>query len=44
VETVDAQGAHHLVSVTTGLFDNADALVQVSGDLTPGEQVVVPAT
>jgi hypothetical protein len=44
VETVDAQGAHQLVSVATGLFDDADGLVQVSGDLTPGEQVVVPAT
>ena len=44
VETVDAQGAHQLVAVATGLFDDADGLVQASGNLTPGEQVVVPAT
>ncbi len=44
VETVDAQGAHHLVPVTLGLFDDADGLVQVSGKLHTGDQVVVPAT
>jgi hypothetical protein len=38
------QGAvHHLVPVTPGLFDDADQLVQVSGSLSAGERVVVPA-
>jgi multidrug efflux pump subunit AcrA (membrane-fusion protein) len=44
VETVDARSIHHLVRVTLGLFDDADGLVQVTGDLRPGQQVVVPAT
>jgi hypothetical protein len=44
VETVDGQGAHRLVPVTLGLFDDANGLVQVSGELSAGQQVVVPAT
>jgi hypothetical protein len=45
VETVDAHGAHHLVPVTLGLFDDADGLVQVtSQQLSPGQAIVVPAT
>jgi hypothetical protein len=44
VETVDAHGTHRLVAVRTGLFDDADGRVQVSGSLSPGQQVVVPAT
>jgi hypothetical protein len=44
VETVDAHAVHHLVPVALGLFDDADGLVQVTGDLHPGQQVVVPAT
>jgi multidrug efflux pump subunit AcrA (membrane-fusion protein) len=44
VETVDARGVHQLVAVSLGLFDDADGLVQVSGDLTPGESIVVPTT
>jgi len=44
VETVDSRGAHRLVPVTVGMFDDADGLVQVSGKLSAGEQVVVPAT
>jgi hypothetical protein len=44
IETVDARGVHRLVPVTVGMFDDADGLVQVSGNLTAGEQVVVPAT
>ncbi|MEV5750004.1 HlyD family efflux transporter periplasmic adaptor subunit [Actinoallomurus sp. NPDC052308] len=44
VEKVDARGAHGVVPVTLGLFDNADGLVQVSGNLAPGDRVVVPAT
>jgi hypothetical protein len=45
IETIDAQGAHHLVPVTLGLFDDAAGLVQVSGrGVAPGERVVVPST
>jgi peptidoglycan hydrolase-like protein with peptidoglycan-binding domain len=44
VELVDARGVHHLMSVTPGLFDDADGLVQVSGSLSAGERVVVPST
>jgi peptidoglycan hydrolase-like protein with peptidoglycan-binding domain len=43
VEEVAANGVHHLVAVTTGLFDDADGLVQVSGPgLAAGQRVVVP--
>ena len=43
VEVVDTDGVHHLVSVTLGLFDDADGLVQVTGtSLAAGQQVVVP--
>ncbi|GAA3212970.1 peptidoglycan-binding protein [Nonomuraea helvata] len=44
VETRDATGARRLVPISLGLFDDANGLVQVKGDLTPGQQVVVPAT
>ena len=45
VETIDPAGVHHLVAVTTGpVFDDADGLVQVTGALTSGERLVVPAT
>lgn len=45
VEVVGAGGAHHLVPVSLGLFDDADELVQVSGSgLAAGQHVVVPAT
>jgi hypothetical protein len=44
VETVDAHGVHRLVPVTLGLFDDANGLVQVSGELSAGQHVVVPAT
>jgi hypothetical protein len=44
VEVVSAAGAHHLVKVTPGLFDDAAGLVQVSGaGLAAGQRVVVPA-
>jgi multidrug efflux pump subunit AcrA (membrane-fusion protein) len=37
--------AHHLVAVSVGLFDDAEGLVQVSGQgLSAGQRVVVPAT
>jgi len=43
VEEVPADGVHHLVAVTTGLFDDADGLVQVSGPgIAAGQRVVVP--
>ena len=45
VEVVDAAGAHRLVPVTLGLFDDAEGLVQVSGSgLRAGERIVVPAS
>jgi hypothetical protein len=41
-----AEGAaHRLESVTTGLFDDAEGLVQVSGpSVRAGQRVVVPST
>ena len=43
VEEVGAHGTHQLVPVTTGLFDDADGIVQVSGSgLAVGMHVVVP--
>ena len=43
LEEVGAAGVHHLVAVSTGLFDDADGLVQVSGaGLAAGQSVVVP--
>ncbi len=44
VEVVGAGGRHHLVPVTVGLFDDAAGLVQVTGNLAPGQKVVVPGT
>jgi hypothetical protein len=44
VEVIGAGGNRHLVPVTVGIFDDTSGLVQVTGNLTPGEQVVVPAT
>ena len=44
VEVVGASGAHHLVPVRVGMFDNAAGLVQVSGPgLAVGQHVVVPS-
>jgi multidrug efflux pump subunit AcrA (membrane-fusion protein) len=42
VETVNAQGVHKLVAVSLGTFDDAAGTVQVTGDLRPGERIVVP--
>jgi hypothetical protein len=39
---VTGPGGHHLVKVTPGLFDDAAGTVQVAGNLTPGQRVVVP--
>src|SRR5439155_22563507 len=45
VEVSGAGGARRLVSVTTGLFDDAQGLVEVSGTgLHTGQRVVVPAS
>ena len=44
VEVAGAGGRHHLATVTTGVFDDAAGLVQVSGSgLDAGQRVVVPA-
>ena len=45
VEVVGTNGVHHLVSVSLGLFDDADGLVQVTGSgLAAGQHVVVPGS
>lgn len=45
VEVADTSGAHRLVRVKTGLFDDAAGLVEVSGPgLTAGQRIVLPAT
>ena len=44
VEVAGTGNTRHLVPVTPGIFDDADGLVQVTGALTPGERVVVPAS
>lgn len=42
VEVAGPHGTRRAVPVTLGLFDDAAGLVQVTGALSPGEQVVVP--
>ena len=44
VEVTGPGNSRRLVPVTAGIFDDASGLVQVTGNLAPGEQVVVPAT
>ncbi len=44
VERVDAQGVHHTVPVELGLFDSAGGMVEVTGDLAPGDEVAVPSS
>jgi multidrug efflux pump subunit AcrA (membrane-fusion protein) len=44
VEVTGARNTRRLVPVTVGIFDDHSGLAQVTGALTPGEQVVVPAT
>jgi peptidoglycan hydrolase-like protein with peptidoglycan-binding domain len=42
---VDSGGSRHLATVTLGMFDDAEGLVQVSGPgLQEGQRVVVPAS
>jgi len=43
IEEIGSTGAHHLVAVELGIFDDADGLVQVSGTgLAAGQRIVVP--
>ncbi|MDP9260189.1 MAG: peptidoglycan-binding protein [Actinomycetota bacterium] len=43
VEEIGANGAHHLVAIDLGIFDDASGLVQVSGaGVAAGQRVVVP--
>jgi hypothetical protein len=44
VEVIGAGNTRRLVPVTVGIFDDNSGLVQVTGALTPAQQVVVPAT
>jgi hypothetical protein len=44
VEVAGPGSTRRYVPVTTGIFDDGDGLVQVTGALTPGLRVVVPAT
>jgi hypothetical protein len=44
VEVVDPGNTRRYVPVTVGIFDDANGLVQVTGALTPGQRVVVPAS
>ena len=44
VEVIGAGNSRRLVPVTVGIFDDKSGLVQVTGALTPGERIVVPAT
>jgi hypothetical protein len=44
VELAGPGNTRRYVPVTPGIFDDADGLVQVTGALTPGQRVVVPAS
>jgi hypothetical protein len=44
VEVAGPGNTRRWVPVTPGIFDDTDGLVQVTGSLTPGQRVVVPAT
>ena len=44
VEVAGPGNTRRGVPVTPGVFDDADGLVQVTGALTPGQRVVVPAS
>ena len=44
VEVAGAGDTRRLVPVTVGIFNDNSGLVQVTGALTPGQRVVVPAT
>ena len=44
VEITGPGNGRRYVPVRVGIFDDADGLVQVTGNLTPGQRVVVPAS
>ncbi len=44
VEVVGANNSRRQVAVTPGVFDDASGTVSVTGDLTPGEKIVVPSS
>jgi len=44
VEVAGPGNTRRYVPVRPGIFDDADGMVQVTGALTPGQRVVVPAT
>jgi hypothetical protein len=44
VEVAGPGNTRRWVPVQVGMFDDTDGLVQVTGNLTPGQQVVVPAS
>jgi hypothetical protein len=44
VEVAGPGNTRRWVPVTPGIFDDADGLLQVTGALTPGQRVVVPAS
>ncbi|HET9081049.1 MAG TPA: hypothetical protein VFO01_11125 [Trebonia sp.] len=44
VEVAVAGDTRRLVPVTPGIFDDSSGMVQVTGELTPGELIVVPAS
>jgi hypothetical protein len=44
VEVTGPGNTRHLVPVAVGIFDDTDGLVQVTGALTAGQRVVVPAS
>jgi len=44
VEVAGQGNTRRWVPVQVGIFDDTDGLVQVTGNLTPGQQVVVPAS
>jgi hypothetical protein len=44
VEVAGPGSSRRYVTVTPGIFDDSNGMVQVTGNLTPGERVVVPAS
>jgi multidrug efflux pump subunit AcrA (membrane-fusion protein) len=44
VEVAGAGNTRHRVTVTPGVFDDATGMVSVTGNLTPGQKVVVPSS
>ncbi|MEV5569798.1 hypothetical protein AB0L06_07105 [Spirillospora sp. NPDC052269] len=45
IEVVGADGSHHLMPVTLGLFDGTAGTVQITGKgIVPGQKVVVPTS